>query len=36
LSNLDVRISGSGSVWFRGNPRINKNISGSGKIFNAN
>ena len=36
LNNLDVSISGSGSVWFRGNPRISKYISGSGKIFNAN
>ena len=36
LSNLGVTISGSGSVWFRGNPRISQRISGSGKIFNAN
>lgn len=36
LSNLDVSILGSGSVWFRGNPRISQRISGSGKIFDAN
>lgn len=36
LSNLGVTISGSGSVWFRGNPRISQRISGSGKIFDAN
>ncbi len=36
FNNLDVNISGSGSVWYRGNPRISKYISGSGKIFNAN
>jgi hypothetical protein len=35
-NNLDVTLSGSGSVWFKGNPRISKYISGSGKIFNAN
>ena len=36
LSYLDVNISGSGYLYFRGNPRISKYISGSGKIFNAN
>lgn len=36
FNNLEVNISGSGSVWFKGNPRISKYISGSGKVFNAN
>lgn len=33
---LDVTISGSGSVRYRGNPTVNSNISGSGKVVDAN
>ena len=29
---LDVRIMGSGSVTYKGNPSINNNITGSGKV----
>jgi hypothetical protein len=31
-SNLDVTISGSGNVYYKGNPVINASISGSGKV----
>ena len=31
-SSLDVSISGSGNVYYRGTPRITSNISGSGNI----
>jgi len=31
-SNLDVTISGSGNVYYKGNPIINASISGSGKV----
>jgi hypothetical protein len=30
--DLDVTISGSGSVFYKGNPEIDTHISGSGKI----
>lgn len=30
--SLDVQISGSGEILYRGNPRISQRISGSGKI----
>jgi len=33
---LDVVISGSGTVWFRGSPRISHRITGSGRVINAN
>lgn len=29
---LDVRVSGSGSVYYHGNPRVNSSSSGSGKV----
>ncbi len=34
--NLDVYITGSGTVWFKGDPRISRKISGSGRIIDAN
>jgi len=34
--NLDVYITGSGTVWFRGAPRISHRISGSGRVIDAN
>jgi hypothetical protein len=34
--NLDVYITGSGTVWFKGAPRISRKISGSGRIVDAN
>lgn len=33
LDRLDVHISGSGDVYYRGTPTIIKNISGSGKVI---
>lgn len=37
LTELDVRISGSGDVFYKGNPAsIDANISGSGRVINAN
>ncbi|MCK4989467.1 MAG: DUF2807 domain-containing protein [Bacteroidales bacterium] len=30
--DIDVRISGSGSVYYHGNPRVNSTSSGSGKV----
>lgn len=35
-STLDVRISGSGHVHYKGAPSITKEISGSGQLINAN
>ncbi len=36
LESLDVRISGSGSVRYKGNPVVTSDISGSGRIRDAN
>jgi len=33
---LNVTISGSGNVYYIGNPQINVTISGSGGIYNSN
>ena len=33
---LDVKIEGSGSVYYRGSPSINVSITGSGKVINRN
>jgi len=33
---LDVRISGSGIVYFKGHPSISSNITGSGSVVDAN
>lgn len=35
-STLDVEISGSGIIYYRGNPKITQNITGSGQLNNAN
>jgi len=34
--NLSVKIEGSGSICYKGQPAINSNIDGSGKIINCN
>lgn len=31
-SSQEIRISGSGSVIYKGNPRVNTSISGSGSV----
>jgi len=31
--NLDAHISGSGSVYYHGNPIISTHISGSGRVI---
>lgn len=36
LHELTTYISGSGNVYYKGNPRIITNITGSGKLINAN
>jgi hypothetical protein len=33
VSGLDCRISGSGVVMYRGNPKVSTNISGSGRVI---
>jgi hypothetical protein len=33
ISNLDCRISGSGVVMYKGNPKVSTNISGSGRVI---
>lgn len=35
-SEMKVRVEGSGTVYYKGNPTIESNISGSGKIIDAN
>ena len=35
-NDLDVNISGSGDVFYKGHPQINSTITGSGKLVNAN
>lgn len=35
-NDLDVFISGSGDVFYKGHPGINSQITGSGKLINAN
>ena len=34
--NLFVTISGSGNVYYKGNPSVNSMITGSGKVINSN
>jgi hypothetical protein len=34
--SLTAKISGSGNVFYSGNPRVSYNISGSGKVINEN
>ena len=36
VNNLDVKISGSGDVKYKGNPALSVDITGSGKVKNAN
>ncbi|RYZ48541.1 MAG: DUF2807 domain-containing protein [Sphingobacteriales bacterium] len=33
VSNLDCKISGSGVVMYKGNPKVSSNISGSGRVI---
>jgi hypothetical protein len=33
---LDANISGSGNIFYKGNPRINIRISGSGSVIDNN
>ena len=33
---LEVRISGSGNVFYKGQPQVNSSITGSGGVFDAN
>ena len=35
-NRLDVRISGSGDVFYKGQPEINDIITGSGDVIDAN
>lgn len=35
-SSLDVRIEGTGSVYYKGHPEIKNSISGTGKLISAN
>ncbi len=35
-TNLDAIIRGRGDVFYKGNPMINENISGSGNVIDAN
>jgi hypothetical protein len=35
-TRLDATIIGSGSVYYKGNPSINTNISGSGSVIQMN
>jgi len=36
ISDLDVFISGSGDVFFKGHPSVNAEITGSGSVIDAN
>jgi hypothetical protein len=35
-NSLDVTIDGTGSVYYKGNPDINEDITGSGSLIDAN
>ena len=35
-NDLDVVIEGSGNVYYKGTPMIHTDISGSGRVLNAN
>jgi hypothetical protein len=35
-NDLDITISGSGDVFYKGHPDINSSITGSGKVIDAN
>ena len=36
VSDLNIRIRGAGSVYYKGNPSVNVNITGSGEVKDAN